>query len=111
MSIQFVIPGHLRQFTGGRAEVRVEGSTASLSGALALLWAQYPAVRDRVITELGDVRAHINIFVDGENIRNGDGLATRVRDGAEIVILPAISGGLPRQVPTAERAEAAEDSD
>ncbi|MBI2220523.1 MAG: MoaD/ThiS family protein [Acidobacteria bacterium] len=95
MSIAFVIPGHLRQFTGGRGQVLVEGGAASVSAALALLWAAHPAVRDRVLTELGEVRAHINVFVDGENIRNSGGLATPIRDGAEIVILPAISGGLP----------------
>ena len=50
-------------------------------------------MRDRVITERGDVRQHINIFVDGESIRDCGGLTARVRDGAEIVILPAVSGG------------------
>ena len=41
----------------------------------------------------GEVRQHVNVFVDGESIRDADGLATRVRDGAEIYILPAVSGG------------------
>jgi molybdopterin converting factor small subunit len=50
-------------------------------------------VRDRVITELGEVRPHVNIFVDGESIRDTGGLAAPVRDGAEIFILPAVSGG------------------
>jgi molybdopterin converting factor small subunit len=39
------------------------------------------------------VRPHINIFVDGESIRYAEGLRTAVRDGAEVVILPALSGG------------------
>jgi len=50
-------------------------------------------VRDRVITELGDVRPHVNIFVDGESIRDAGGLGAPVHDGAEIFILPALSGG------------------
>ena len=93
MSLTFTIPGPLRDLAGQRSEVRVDGKAQSVSDALALLWKQCPAVRDRVITERGDVRQHVNIFVDGESIRNADGLRTRVRDGAEIVILPAVSGG------------------
>ncbi|MHB0972034.1 MAG: ubiquitin-like small modifier protein 1 [Thermoanaerobaculia bacterium] len=93
MSIVFVIPGPLREFTGGRDEVRVDAEVSSAGEALAYLWTTCPGVRDRVVNELGDVRQHVNIFIDGENIRWTDGLNTPVRDGAEIVILPALSGG------------------
>jgi molybdopterin converting factor small subunit len=93
ISLVFVIPGHLRQFAGGREEIRVRGDARLLADALPLLWAQHPGVRDRVMTEVGEVRQHINIFVDGENTRYSGGLATPVRDGSEIVILPAVSGG------------------
>ena len=93
MSVVFVIPGPLRELAGNRAEVRVEGAASSIGGALPLLWGACPALRDRVMTELGDVRPHINIFVDGENIRSSGGLDAPVRDGAEIMLLPAISGG------------------
>ena len=93
MSLVFVMPGPLRELAGNRGEVRVEGSAASVSEALSLLWARCPAVRDRLITERGEVRQHVNIFVDGESIRDTGGLGTRVRDGAEIFILPALSGG------------------
>jgi hypothetical protein len=50
-------------------------------------------VRDRVVTEQGQVREHINIFVGEENIRYSGGLATAIQKGAEISIVPAISGG------------------
>jgi molybdopterin converting factor small subunit len=93
MSLLFLIPGPLRELAGGREEVRVQGDAHSVSEALSLLWVQCPAVRDRVLTERGDVRPHINIFLDGENIRYAGGLGARVRDGAEIIILPALSGG------------------
>jgi molybdopterin synthase sulfur carrier subunit len=93
MSLVFMIPGPLRELAGDRGEVRVEGAAGSVSEALSLLWASCPAVRDRVVTELGEVRPHVNIFVDGQNIRDSGGLEAPVRDGAEIYILPAISGG------------------
>lgn len=93
MAIRFVIPGPLREFAGEREEVRVEGGVSSLSAALDLLWKECPGVRDRVVTEVGEVRPHVNIFVDGESIRWAGGLRTPVRDGSEIFILPALSGG------------------
>ncbi|HVT45815.1 MAG TPA: ubiquitin-like small modifier protein 1 [Thermoanaerobaculia bacterium] len=93
MSLVFVIPGPLRELARNRSEIRVDGAAGSVSGALSLLWRECPAVRDRIMTELGEVRPHVNIFVDGENIRDSGGLAGDVRDGAEIVILPAVSGG------------------
>ncbi|HEV7242115.1 MAG TPA: ubiquitin-like small modifier protein 1 [Thermoanaerobaculia bacterium] len=93
MALTFVIPGPLRELAGNRGEVRVSGNAQSVSEALTLLWRETPGVRDRVLTELGEVRQHINIFVDGESIRDLGGLGAPVEDGAEIYILPALSGG------------------
>ena len=93
MAFVFMIPGPLRELAGNRGEIRVSGDAESISDALSHLWERCPAVRDRVITELGEVRPHINIFVDGESIRDVGGLRAPVRDGAEIFILPAVSGG------------------
>jgi molybdopterin synthase sulfur carrier subunit len=93
MSYIFMIPGPLRELAGNRGEVRVDGDAHSVSDALSLLWTHCPGVRDRVLTELGQVRQHVNIFVDGESIRDLDGLQSPVRDGSEIYILPAVSGG------------------
>jgi len=93
MALTFMIPGPLRELAVNRGEVRVDGPASSVADALSLLWTQCPALRDRVVTELGELRPHVNIFVDGESIRYTDGFATQVRDGAEIFILPAVSGG------------------
>jgi len=46
-----------------------------------------------VLTEQGDVRPHVNVFVGTESSRWGGGLAMPVPDGAEVSILPAVSGG------------------
>ena len=93
MALTFVMPGALREFSGGRGEVRLSGAARTAAEALALLWAECPGARDRVMNERGEVRTHINIFIDGENIRHAGGLAAPVGDGAEIIILPAVSGG------------------
>ena len=93
MVLTFVISGPLRELAGNRSEVRIDGTAVSLGDALSLLWSHCPSFRDRVVTERNEIRRHINIFVDGESIRYSGGFATPVRDGAEIVILPALSGG------------------
>ena len=93
MSVTVMIPGPLRELAGDRRQVKIDGGASSVSEALSLLWQKCPAVRDRVITELGDVRPHINIFVDGDSVRDRGGLGADVPDGAEIYILPAVSGG------------------
>ena len=93
MALTFVVSGPLRELAGNRAEIPVNGNAASVRDALPLLWKTCPALRDRVVTELGDVREHVNIFVDGESIRYSGGFDTPVRERSEIVILPALSGG------------------
>ncbi len=93
MPFVFVIPGPLREIAGGRSEVRVTGQASSVSEAISLLGAEYPKVRDRIVTELGEVRPHVNIFIDGDSFRDLGGLSAPIRDGAEVIILPAVSGG------------------
>jgi molybdopterin converting factor small subunit len=59
------------------------------------LHAEHPGVVERALDELGQIRPHVNVFLDGESIRAGSrlGLRAPVRAGAEIWILPAVSGG------------------
>ena len=96
MSVAVAIPGPLRSWTDGRSRVALEGSPATIHEALAALCRAYPGVRDRILTEQGEVRPHINVFVGDQSIRDTGGLATPVRDGAEIAIIPAVSGGRDR---------------
>jgi len=91
--VTFHIPGALREFTDGRRTVQLENSPKLVADALSALYALHPGVRDRVITEQGQVRDHINVFVGEENIRYTGGLATPVPPNSEISIVPAVSGG------------------
>jgi sulfur-carrier protein len=93
MALRFLIPGPLQQFSGERREILVDAAPESLSGALAILWQECPAIRDRVVTETGEVRPHVNIFVDGESARYTGGLDTPLGEESEIAIFPALSGG------------------
>jgi len=94
MQVSFKIPGPLREFTESQSAVRVEvGAGANLLQALHALFVAYPGLRDRVLTETGETRQHVNIFVGSENVRYMGGLATPIPAGAEISIVPAITGG------------------
>jgi molybdopterin converting factor small subunit len=94
MQVLFNIPGPLREFTENHCAVRVEVETgANLLQALQALFAAYPGLRDRVLTETGETRRHVNIFLANENVRYTGGLATAIPAGKEVSIVPAISGG------------------
>jgi molybdopterin converting factor small subunit len=93
VAVIFQIPGSLRVYTEGRSQVEIDRSHGTLRDVLLALWSRYPGLRDRIATEQGEVREHINIFLGNEDVRYLGGLAARVPDGVEITIVPAISGG------------------
>lgn len=93
MEITVELPGALRPYAAGSPEVRLEARCRTVGDALGALAGRYPGVVDRVVDERGAVRRHVNVFVDGDDIRFLDGLSTAVREGSTIVIFPAVSGG------------------
>jgi molybdopterin converting factor small subunit len=93
MAISFRIPSYLASFAGGQTSLAIGNLPATVNEALEALWQAHPGLRDRIVDEQGEVRQHINIFVGVEAIRFADGLATKVPNGAEILIVPAVSGG------------------
>ena len=93
MGISVVLPQALTPYSRGSGTLVVDASCATVAQALARVAAQWPAVTDRVLTEQGELRRHVNVFVGEESIRFLDGLATPVSDGATITIVPAVSGG------------------
>lgn len=90
MSVTVKIPSQLRPATGGESAVEVEGTT--VGEALDAVFAAHEGLKDR-ITENGDLRRFVNVYVAGEDIRFKDGLETSIADGAEVTILPAVAGG------------------
>jgi MoaD family protein len=90
MSVTVKIPTQLRAATGGEAELEVSGAT--VGEVLDAVFEAHDGLRER-ITQDGDLRRFVNVYVAGEDIRFQDGLATRIEDGAEVTILPAVAGG------------------
>ena len=91
MSLKVVIPTPLRKYTAGAETVQVEART--VQEVLDNLDSKYPGIRSSVCDEKGSLRRFINIYLDGEDVRFLENLSTPVTDGAEIAIVPAISGG------------------
>lgn len=75
-----------------RIDVDVE-SGATVGDALDALLADRPALQDRVLDEDGDLREHINVLRNGENVRRVDGLETELASGDELALFPPVSGG------------------
>jgi sulfur-carrier protein len=91
--IIFNITGFLTEFAGGRNQISIDSEPLTVGDALEELWKLHLGLRDRVVNEQGELRRHVNIFLDNENIRRQEMLATRIPGNSEITILPSVSGG------------------
>ncbi|MDP9205022.1 MAG: MoaD/ThiS family protein [Gemmatimonadota bacterium] len=91
--IRLELPKALCSHANENSSVVLEGSAGTVGDALRALRTKVPAALDRIMDEQGIVRRHVNVFVDGENIRFLDGLSTPARDGTTILIIAAVSGG------------------
>ena len=92
MSVTVELPSALQPYAGGSEEVLLDGPS-NVGEALCALAGRHPGVVDRVMDERGLVRQHVNIFVDGDNIRFLDGIRTPLGRASTIAIVPAVSGG------------------
>ncbi len=90
-TVLVLIPTPLRRFTGGEARVSATGET--IGDLLATLGQEYPGLRERICEEDGTIRRFVNVFVNGQNVRDGQGIDTLVSAGDEVGIIPAMAGG------------------
>lgn len=94
MRVTVVVPGALRALVEGRSRLELDvPDGATLVGVLAQLADEHPALHRRVQDETGELRRHVNVFVGDTNVRDAALLDTPVPDGADIMVLPAVSGG------------------
>ena len=90
MAIDVRIPTILRTYTGGEKVVSGEGST--LAELIENLEANHPGIKERLI-DGSDLRRFVNVYVNDEDVRFTGGLETKLDDGDEVVVLPAVAGG------------------
>ncbi len=91
MAVEVRVPAILQSVVGGQKVLRVEGRT--VGEILDRLDQEFPGVKKLLLDEDGQVRRHINIYLNDEDIRFLQRLETPARDGDIISILPALAGG------------------
>jgi sulfur-carrier protein len=84
------IPPTLREQTGGARQIEAEGET--VRELLDDLMSRFPALQ-RQLVEDDDLAPFVNVYVEGEDVRTREGLDTEVRQGATVILLPAMAGG------------------
>jgi len=84
-------PAVLRANVGGAREVDAPGST--IGEVLDGLVATYPALRDQLFTDDGELNRFVNVYVNGQDVRYLAGLDTPVAPADEVRLLPAMAGG------------------
>jgi molybdopterin converting factor small subunit len=92
MAVTVHLSGHLKSYTGGELQTQLDADFATVGETLESLWKVYPALRDRVLTEQGEIRRHVNIFIGSEDVKRLNGLETPLKSG-EVHIFNAVSGG------------------
>lgn len=98
------LPAALAPYAGGQRRLlvsppataggdRPDAGMTTVAVVLSAVGDQHPGVRQRVLTDTGQLRPHVNVFVNGESIRYLDGLSTAVAADDEVWVIPAVSGG------------------
>ncbi|MEP7194150.1 MAG: MoaD/ThiS family protein [Actinomycetota bacterium] len=93
--VRIILPGVLREVAGGLNELVVPAGdgTMSLRAVLDAAVVTRPQLGARIRDETGALRRHVNVFVDGQDVRRVGGLEVLVGSGAVIHILPSVAGG------------------
>ncbi|GAA1531527.1 MoaD/ThiS family protein [Nocardioides humi] len=91
MAVSVRIPTILRTYTGGDSEVSATGAT--LAEILDDLDANYSGIKGRILDEDGKLRRFVNVYVNNDDVRFEQELATPTPDGAEVSVIPAVAGG------------------
>jgi sulfur-carrier protein len=90
-AITIHVPGPLRTYCAGAAHLSISAQT--VRAALVDLQRSQSALYRNVCDETGAVRRHLNVFVNSDNVRDLDGIDTKLTPGDVVTILPAVSGG------------------
>ncbi len=85
------IPTPLRNLTKGAGEVEIKGE--NIIALIENLDRQYPGIKNRLLDEKNNLKRFVNIYVNGDDVRFLKGLDTKVKEGDDVSIVPAISGG------------------
>ena len=91
MAVKVRIPSPLRGLT--KDQDLVPGVEGTLGACIDGLEASFPGIKDRICDDQGEIRRFVNVYINGEDVRFMDGLASALKEGDEVSIVPAVAGG------------------
>lgn len=86
-----MLPGLLSHCADGQRTVTIEATT--LEECLDNLLTHYPLLKPHLFEETGDLRRHVNIFYDGDNIKWMDDWTGYLKEDSTLTIIQAVAGG------------------
>ncbi|MEV1043804.1 MoaD/ThiS family protein [Streptomyces sp. NPDC049916] len=94
MAIEVRIPTILRTYTDGAKAV--EGNGDTLADLFADLETRHTGIRERIVDGANgeQLRRFVNVYLNDEDVRFLDGISTKLSDGDNVTILPAVAGGM-----------------
>ena len=85
------IPTVLRPAVAGAKSLELAGG--SVRELVAALLERHPGLGGQLLTPDGELNRFVNVYVNGQDVRYLEGLATPVAEGDEVRLLPAMAGG------------------
>jgi molybdopterin converting factor small subunit len=93
MSVTVRIPTILRAYVQDQSKVEITPETNTLRSVFDALEAQAPGILQRVVSDSGELRRFVNVYVNDDDVRFLEGLNTPTPDGCSVSIVPAVAGG------------------
>ena len=91
MPVEVRLPTVLREYAGGQASIRANGTTVGEVFEDAVR--QFPRLAGQLVTEEGTLHRFVNVYRNDEDVRFLQHLDTKVADDDVISVLPAVAGG------------------
>lgn len=91
VAVEVILPNLLRDSAGGETRLVVQGTT--LREAMEALFERHPLLRTHLYDERGRMRQHVLVFYNGESIRWLESLDVPLREGDQLQVINAVSGG------------------
>jgi len=91
--IKVHISGHLKDYTGKTRDFEIPDGEENVGQLVSYLEVMFPGIKHRIFDDQDRTREFVNIFVNGENIRDHENENTRLKAGDLVHILPSVAGG------------------
>ena len=92
MAVTVRLPGALRDATGGNT--RLQASAGTLAEVISDIDRRHPGFRSRVLDDSGAIRTYVNVYIGDDDARDKGGTGAAVPDGSEVMVIPAMAGGV-----------------